>query len=62
MNLISLLILPAVINLRDNDGMRFTIAGVSLLILIVAIAYSKRRSEGIDDPGTHAAVGAQVAA
>ena len=29
MNLVSLLILPAVINLQDNDGARFAIAGVS---------------------------------
>ena len=62
MNLISLLILPAVINLRDNDGMRFAIAGVSLAVLIVAIMYSKRKDEGMADPGEHAAVGAQVAA
>jgi membrane-associated protein len=34
MNLVSLLTLPAIISLRDNDGARFTIAGVGLLILI----------------------------
>jgi K(+)-stimulated pyrophosphate-energized sodium pump len=42
MNLISLLILPAVISLRDNSGARFSIAGVSLVVLIVAILFSKR--------------------
>ncbi len=42
MNLISLLILPAVISLRDNSAARFSIAGVSLLVLIVAILFSKR--------------------
>ena len=47
MNLVSLLTLPAIIKLRDNDGARFTIAGVCLVILIGAIAFSKRRSEGI---------------
>ena len=62
MNLISLLILPAVINLRDNDGMRFTIAGISLLVLIAAVMYSKRRDEGMADPGQHAAVESTVAA
>ena len=62
MNLISLLILPAVINLRDNDGMRFAIAGISLLVLIAAIMYSKRRDEGMADPGQHAAVESTVAA
>jgi K(+)-stimulated pyrophosphate-energized sodium pump len=52
MNLVSLLILPAVINLSDNDGARFTIAGVALLILIGAIAFSKRSGANIasDEP------------
>ncbi|MDQ5816693.1 MAG: sodium-translocating pyrophosphatase [Actinomycetota bacterium] len=43
MNLVSLLILPAVINLQDNDVARFSIAGVALVILIGAIAFSKRK-------------------
>ena len=47
MNLVSLLTLPAIIKLRDNDGARFTIAGVGLVILIGAVAFSKRKSEGI---------------
>ena len=34
MNLVSLLILPAVISLRHNDGARFTIAGVALVVLL----------------------------
>jgi len=42
MNLISLLILPAVISLRDNSAARFSIAGVALVVLIVAILFSKR--------------------
>nr|MBA2609799.1 sodium-translocating pyrophosphatase [Actinomycetota bacterium] len=42
MNLVSLLILPAVIKMQDNDGGRYAIAGVSLLILIGAIGFSKR--------------------
>ncbi len=40
-NLVSLLILPAVISLRHND-MRFVIAGLALIVLIVAILFSKR--------------------
>jgi K(+)-stimulated pyrophosphate-energized sodium pump len=40
-NLVSLLILPAVISLRHND-VRFVIAGLSLVVLIVAILFSKR--------------------
>nr|MBA2600235.1 sodium-translocating pyrophosphatase [Actinomycetota bacterium] len=43
MNLVSLLILPAVINLKDNDVARFSIAGVALVILIAAISFSKRK-------------------
>ena len=42
MNLISLLILPAVISLRDNSAARFSIAGAALVVLIVAILFSKR--------------------
>jgi K(+)-stimulated pyrophosphate-energized sodium pump len=42
MNLISLLILPAVISLRDNSAARFSIAGAALVVLIGAILFSKR--------------------
>jgi K(+)-stimulated pyrophosphate-energized sodium pump len=47
MNLVSLLILPAIINLRHSPG-RFVIAGVALVVLIVAIAFSKRKGESMD--------------
>ncbi len=50
MNLVSLLILPAVINLQDNTGARLAIAGAALMILLVAIAFSKR-SQGAMDEG-----------
>jgi K(+)-stimulated pyrophosphate-energized sodium pump len=42
MNLVSLLMLPAVISLRNNDPARYTIAGVALVVLLGAIAFSKR--------------------
>jgi K(+)-stimulated pyrophosphate-energized sodium pump len=45
MNLVSLLILPAIINLQDNDAARYTIAGIALLVLIGAILFSKRSTE-----------------
>jgi K(+)-stimulated pyrophosphate-energized sodium pump len=48
MNLVSLLILPAVISLRDND-LRFVIAGVSLVVLIAAVIFSKRKSGGFGE-------------
>jgi K(+)-stimulated pyrophosphate-energized sodium pump len=47
MNLVSLLMLPEIIKLRDNDAARFSIAGVALAVLIGAIAFSKRKSPGL---------------
>ncbi|MEX1125048.1 MAG: sodium-translocating pyrophosphatase [Acidimicrobiia bacterium] len=44
MNLVSLLVLPAVIALRDNTTARMAIAGVSLVVLLISIAYSKREA------------------
>jgi K(+)-stimulated pyrophosphate-energized sodium pump len=49
MNLVSLLVLPAVISLRHNDGVRYSIAAVSLVILLVSILYSKRKTGGFGD-------------
>jgi K(+)-stimulated pyrophosphate-energized sodium pump len=46
MNLVSLLILPAIIKMR-NDDTRFVIAGVSLLVLIGAIVFSSRPQQGL---------------
>ena len=45
MNLVSLLILPAVISLRHHNGERYAIAAVSLVILLGALAFSKRATE-----------------
>jgi K(+)-stimulated pyrophosphate-energized sodium pump len=53
MNLVSLLILPAVISMED-DNLRFAIAGLALVVLGVSIAFSKRKSSGMDEPA-HAA-------
>jgi K(+)-stimulated pyrophosphate-energized sodium pump len=47
MNLVSLLILPAVIKARQEDY-RYGVAGVALVVLLAAIAFSKRRTEGLD--------------
>ncbi len=44
MNLVSLLILPLVITLRDNTTARYAIAAIALVILMGAIAYSKRKT------------------
>ena len=48
MNLVSLLILPAVISLQHHTGARLGIAGVSLVILLGALAFSKRGAEAMD--------------
>ncbi|MEJ7723471.1 MAG: sodium-translocating pyrophosphatase [Ilumatobacteraceae bacterium] len=48
MNLVSLLMLPAIINFEyDDDNLRFVIAGVALVILLGAIAYSSRKTESL---------------
>jgi hypothetical protein len=49
MNLVSLLILPAVISLQDNDGARYAISGVALVVLAGAIWFSKRKVESMVD-------------
>ncbi|MGH8988935.1 MAG: sodium-translocating pyrophosphatase [Acidimicrobiales bacterium] len=47
MNLVSLLVLPVVVTLRHND-VRYVIAGIALVVLLVAIGFSKRRTPGMD--------------
>jgi K(+)-stimulated pyrophosphate-energized sodium pump len=61
MNLVALLILPAIITLDDNDAARYAIAGVSLLVLLAAIAFSKRKTESMVDGGTVAEAEAMAA-
>jgi K(+)-stimulated pyrophosphate-energized sodium pump len=47
MNLVSLLLLPAIISLRNNN-VRYVVAGVALLILVAAIIFSKRAGTAMD--------------
>jgi K(+)-stimulated pyrophosphate-energized sodium pump len=47
MNLVSLLILPAIIGLQHNDGARYSIAAAALVVLIGALTYSARQSNTI---------------
>ena len=54
MNLVSLLILPAVINLEDNDFARYVIALAALIVLIGAIIFSKRGGSALEAGGTAA--------
>jgi K(+)-stimulated pyrophosphate-energized sodium pump len=51
MNLVSLLLLPAIINLEDNTGARIAIIAVSAVILIGAVAFSKRPGALVEDSG-----------
>jgi K(+)-stimulated pyrophosphate-energized sodium pump len=44
MNLVSLLVLPAIISLQDNDGARYAIAASALVVLVGALVYSSRQS------------------
>ncbi|MFC5382351.1 sodium-translocating pyrophosphatase [Aquipuribacter nitratireducens] len=53
MNLVAVLIAPAVVSLSigdgANDALRFGIAGVAFAIIVVAVAVSKRRSVSMTD-------------
>ncbi|MDA8185048.1 MAG: sodium-translocating pyrophosphatase [Acidimicrobiales bacterium] len=64
MNLVSLLILPAVITLRSHTGTRIGIAVAALVVLLAAIAFSKRKSAGFggdDATAMPAAAGSPLA-
>jgi K(+)-stimulated pyrophosphate-energized sodium pump len=45
MNLVSLLMLPAIIKQQHHDAVRFSVAGVALVVLIGAVLFSKRRTQ-----------------
>jgi K(+)-stimulated pyrophosphate-energized sodium pump len=49
MNLVSLLILPAVIKIQPHTAVRYIIAAVALLIIIGGVLFSKRKMTAIDD-------------
>ncbi|HEV2361025.1 MAG TPA: sodium-translocating pyrophosphatase, partial [Acidimicrobiales bacterium] len=42
MNLVSLLVLPAVITMQHHEAARYVISGTALVVLLAAIAFSKR--------------------
>jgi K(+)-stimulated pyrophosphate-energized sodium pump len=48
MNLVSLLVLPAIISLEDNN-VRYVIAGAALVVVLAAIAFSKRQGSNLVD-------------
>jgi K(+)-stimulated pyrophosphate-energized sodium pump len=49
MNLVSLLILPAIIGLKDNDGARFSISAAALVVLITSLTFSARKASTMGD-------------
>jgi K(+)-stimulated pyrophosphate-energized sodium pump len=49
MNLVSLLILPAIISLQNHTALRSVIAAAALVIILAGVAFSKRKTGGIDD-------------
>jgi K(+)-stimulated pyrophosphate-energized sodium pump len=53
MNLVSLLVLPAIIELDDNN-VRYLIAGAALVIVVGAILYSKRDGTSMVDAAANA--------
>jgi K(+)-stimulated pyrophosphate-energized sodium pump len=57
MNLISLLILPVVIQYRHNNGVRYPIAGVALAVIVVAVAFSKRKAPSMASGVSYEAAG-----
>ena len=50
MNLVSLLILPAVISLANHTAVRYVIAAAALVVILAGVAFSKRSTGGIDAP------------
>ncbi|MEY2710381.1 MAG: hypothetical protein RL487_164, partial [Actinomycetota bacterium] len=47
MNLVSLLVLPAIISNQDKDGLRLTIAAVATIVLAASVVRSSRQSATI---------------
>ena len=56
MNLVSLLILPAILSMADNDA-RFLIAAAAVLVVLGSIVYSKRQATSFGDEEAVAAAG-----
>jgi K(+)-stimulated pyrophosphate-energized sodium pump len=58
MNLVSLLILPAVITLQNNNAARYSIAAAAFVVVLAGIAFSKRKVQGLSEPeSTSAPIG-----
>ena len=49
MNLVALLVLPAVLSLAGNDGARAAITVAAGAVLLGAVIFSKRQGSALDD-------------
>ncbi|MBU6217160.1 MAG: sodium/proton-translocating pyrophosphatase, partial [Acidobacteria bacterium] len=58
MNLVALLVLPAIISLEGDRVVRYAIAGVAALIVLGAVIYSKQQSTSFGDDEAEAAASA----
>ena len=48
MNLVSLLMLPAIITMEvDDSAVRYVVAGISALVLIGSVVWSSRKTESM---------------
>ena len=57
MNLVSLLLLPAIITTRNDNVTRFAIAGTALVVLLGAITFSKRKGGAFAEESAEVAAG-----
>jgi K(+)-stimulated pyrophosphate-energized sodium pump len=48
MNLVSLLVLPSILTMSDND-LRYVVAAVALVIVIASVLFSKQQSTSFGD-------------
>ena len=58
MNLVAVLIAPAIIQQQDNDAVRLVIAGVAVVVIVAAVITSKRRPSAMHDEVPSAAAAA----
>ncbi|HLI24634.1 MAG TPA: sodium/proton-translocating pyrophosphatase, partial [Acidimicrobiales bacterium] len=61
MNLVSLLILPAIISLQHNTTLRYVIAMVALAVILAGVLFSKRKVHAMDSPLEGAAEAVEAA-
>ena len=62
MNLVSLLILPAVISLHKHTALRYVIAAAALAVIVAGVAFSKRKTQALDEAPTEPSAAETVAA